>query len=33
MSIRNYMEDAYGLSSMNESALANSFNKMKTKVH
>lgn len=32
MSIRNYMEDAYGLSSMNESALANSFNKMKTKL-
>lgn len=29
MSIRNYMEDAYGLSSMNESALAASFNKMK----
>ena len=28
MSIRNYVEDSYGLSSCNESALANSFNKM-----
>ena len=32
MSIRNYMEDAYGLSTMNESALANSFNKMKSRL-
>ena len=32
MSIRNYVEDAYGLSSMNESALASSFNKMKDRL-
>lgn len=32
MSMRNYVEDAYGLSSMNESAIASSFNKMKERL-
>lgn len=32
MSIRKYMEDSYGLSNCNESALAHSFNKMEQKL-